>query len=161
MRAAIDRALVALTGSETRALTLAPIANASAPLSAYRVATIVGLPRTKVYRELERLARAGIVTRSKASDGTSVWWVSDPDIRQLFRRRARVGWSGDLAADSARLALRTRKVLAFARANPIDPSLLSKRSSPRHVEEFARPREKDEVLRRLGLKPAGRATANR
>lgn len=158
MRPILDPALLALTGSETRALTLAPIANSSVPLSAYRIASIVQLARTKVYRELDKLARSGVVQKTTGSDGTALWSIRDTDIKQLFRRRARIGWSEDLSTEARALEKRTKAVLAFAKANPIDPALLAKQSKPRNATEFDRSPEKDAVLERLGLAPANRSS---
>ena len=158
MKAPTDPALVAFTGSETRVLVLAPAANSPAPLSAYKIAVMAGLPRTKVYRELRRLESTGIVARSKSQEGTALWWVIDEDIRQLLRRRARIGLSDDLSQSAEGLELRTRKVLEFARRNPISADLLAKPASPRFPEEFRRIRQKDEILGRLGLRKANRAS---
>jgi hypothetical protein len=161
MTLAVDPGMVALFGSETRVLTLAPLANGSGPLTAYRIAAVTGVQRTKVYSELRRLARARIVRELSTGEGRSEWELIDPDIRALLRRRARIVWSEDLQREAPALARRTRALMAAARRDPIDPRLLKGTLTLRNPEDFVRPPEKDELLARLGLKVSRRAGRRR
>jgi DNA-binding transcriptional ArsR family regulator len=157
----VDPGLLALFGSGTRVRVLAPLANASAPLTAYRIASLVGVPRTKVYAELDRLASAGIVKRFRASESRTVWELCDPDLRRLLRRKARIVWSRDLIATAVQRAARTRRILLDSRRKPLDPRYFTKPFRPRNVREFARSREKDALLASLGLRISRRAGMTR
>lgn len=157
MALTIDPALSTLFGSENRVRTLAPLANSLAPLTAYRIAKMVDVPRTKVYAELAQLAAMGWVSKVVTTGTRSLWELRDPDVRRLLRRRARIVSVGDLTATSAEVAKRTRAVLAKSRRNPIDPALLRGPFKPRNPEDFARAARKDAVLRRIGLPASRRA----
>src|SRR5580658_7263565 len=86
----ISPALVALFGSATRVRTLAPLANSSRPMTAYRIAQMTGAQRIKVYTELRKLAVVGIVRRVQGNWGRSEWELVEPDLRNLLRKRARI-----------------------------------------------------------------------
>ncbi len=147
----VDPWLVALFGSQTRIRTLAPLANASEPLTAYRIARTSGVQRIKVYSELRRLAAAGVVRARPAGADRSEWELLDPDVRRLLRRRARVVWYGSLVREAPEMARRARVVMAEYAKDPIDLSRFkaepSKVSNP---EEYRRPPEKDRFLAALG-----------
>ncbi len=157
MTMGVDPALAALFGSENRVRTLAPLASSSVPLTAYRIAQMVDVPRTKVYEELAELAARGWVRKLRMTRNRSVWELLDPDVRRLLRRRARVVTMAELSAASDEMAARTRSVLAKNRRNPIAPSLLRGAFTPRNPEDFARPDQKDAVLRSMGLPVSRRA----
>jgi hypothetical protein len=74
--------LVALCGSVARAATLGALARAAGPVSGYRIGKAGAIPFPMVYKELERLRRAGIV--SKRDGG---WILADAEVRRLFARR--------------------------------------------------------------------------
>ena len=156
VRYEVDRGLVALFGGETRVRTLAPLANASTPLTAYRVAVISSLPRTKVYAELNHLAKAGVVVKIVDRPGVSTWVLKDPDIRSLLRRKVRIGWSGDLAAAAPSLAERSRELYRANERLPLDPKLLRGPYRPRNPRDFFRSPEKDVFLAQHGLKISNR-----
>jgi DNA-binding transcriptional ArsR family regulator len=153
----LDKRLVAVFGSATRLLALATLASSEVPLTAYRVAKTAGVPRTRVYKELRRLARAGVVEASKGGSGEEVWTLLDPEVRQLLQRRARLtsGWA--LVASAPGLHARSARILAAYRRHPIDPKKLDGDYRPRRPHEFARDPEKDDILTRIGLRPSGRA----
>ena len=135
---------------------LVTLANATRPLTACRIATRPGVQRTKVNAELRRLAAANILKAAPRASGRALWQVSDPDIRRLIRRRARIAWSEDLVADAPRLAAQTRRVVALSQERPVDLRILKREFTPRNPEEFVRPPEKDALLRRLGLRVSRR-----
>lgn len=153
----VDPALSSLFGSENRVRTLAPLASSPVPLTAYRIAQMVDVPRTKIYEELAELATRGWVRRVKMTGNRSLWELTDPDVRRLLRRRARIVSVAELSASSADLAARTRSVLARSRRSPIDGSLLRGSFIPRNPEDFARSDQKDAVLRGMGLPVSRRA----
>jgi hypothetical protein len=76
----VDPGMVALFGSQNRALVLAALANASGPLSGYRVAMIFGGQKIKVNAELDRLAQAEIVSKRRMMNGRPGWTLEDPDL---------------------------------------------------------------------------------
>ncbi len=152
-----DPGVVALFGSRTRVLTLAPIANSRTPLTAYRIARTAGLQRIKVYSELRRLSKVGIVCELRDDRGCSVWEICDPDLRRILIHRVRLTDVSVLRADRARLARSTKQFMAAYRRNPIEPERLEDRSAVRNKRDFARSPQKDAILVRLGLKPANRA----
>src|SRR5271170_6733661 len=87
MKFPLDPALATLFGSRTRLLTMAVLANAEEPLTGYRVAKVAGLPRQKVYPEIRRGVRAGLVGES-----ASGFRLLDPDVKALLRKRVRIRW---------------------------------------------------------------------
>ncbi len=144
MKPEVDPRLVAAFGSETRVRTLAVLANAFRPLTAYRVGKVGGVPLPKVYREIERLAAAGLVERKGAG-----WVLVDPGIGALLRTRVRLSWAEDWSAErEARrpaMAALHERLKGAARAEP------PKGFVARRPEEHARSPYKDERLRKMGL----------
>lgn len=149
----IDPWLTALFGSETRVRTLAPLANAAEPLTAYRVAQLGGVQRIKVYAELRRLAEAGVVAERPTGANRSVWMLSDSEVRRLLQRRARVVRSEDWFLGERRRAQRAKNAAteptswfetARYRRNPA--------VAARYAREIERPSEKDEVAARVGAR---------
>jgi hypothetical protein len=153
----LDSGVVATFGSATRVLTLAPLASATAPMTAYRIATVSRLQRIKVYAELRRLALSGVTREVKLGKNRSGWELVDPDIRQLLQRRVRITWYGDWQRGTAERAKRADAMIA--EAGRWDPSRYGppNRSAVSNPEEFVRPPEKDRVLARMGLKTSSRA----
>jgi hypothetical protein len=150
MESELDRRLVALCGSKTRAYTLAALANAYRPLTGYRVAKTGGVPIPKAHEELRRLERAGLVARRATG-----WVLLDSDIRAFLRKRVQVlGWDDWRKERKAREAGR-RVLLNRIRQLPVRPP--PKGWKPRKLQRFHRSSKKDEILRRLGLRPAGDA----
>ncbi len=151
----VDPGLAALFGSEGRVRTLAALANAEAPLTAYRVARMTGSPPPNVYRELMRLLRCHEVERARTPEGKAGWWLVDADVRGLMRRRQRVVWSEDLLRGSRdrgrRAALRIRR---SSRA-PLDLSRFAPGPVPR-ATAVRRRVEKDRVLAKAGARPSVR-----
>ena len=154
--------LAALFGSETRVRTLAPLANAPEPLTAYRIAQVSDVNRIKVYEELRNLAAAGIVRERVTGPKRSVWELPDSDVRRILRKRARVVWVGDLEREATDLARRARAFRALYAKNPINLSRFKAQPSRvSHPEEYRRPPEKDRILASLGLKTSSRASDDR
>jgi hypothetical protein len=106
MRIETDPDLLWLFGSEARILSLAVLANAGRPLTGYRVAQLAGLPRIKVYEQLQRAERANWILR--VADG---YRMPEGELRTLLRQRIRVAWSSDLAASVDSRARQERAIL--------------------------------------------------
>lgn len=157
-----DSALVAAFGSATRVRTLAVLANAAGPLTAYRVALVGGIPIDKAYREVRRLARSGLVERRRNG-----WVLVDGDLRSLLQRRVRVRWDRDWDQERSGWAEETPKLLSAGLETirgrlSSDPGYLRPRSwkptpaARRTIRELDRPAEKDALLRRAGLRSSFR-----
>jgi DNA-binding PadR family transcriptional regulator len=157
MAVSVDPAVSALFGSETRVRALAPLANSQRPLTGYRVARMMGIPRTKIYSELTRLESEGWVTRSLDGRGRAVWTLNDPDVRRLLRRRVRVVLADEAFSGSVELASKTRQVMQSLRLNPVDRRLLDGPFTPANPRDYDRPPTKDAALRCLRL-PVSRRT---
>lgn len=151
----VDPGLVALFGSEDRVRTLAALANADAPLTAYRVATIVGMKPPNVYRELKRLVRFNEVARSPTPQGTLGWKLTDADVRALLRRRLRIVWSEDLLRGRSERGRRAALAVRRSARIPLDLSQF-KPGRPPTAAAVRRRMDKDRVLRRAGARTSVR-----
>jgi hypothetical protein len=155
MEVPLDPALTELFGSRTRLLTMAVLANAEAPMTGYRVAKVADLPRPKVYTEIRRAMKAGLVRFAQAGDG---YVMADPDVRLLLRKRVRIRWLDDMTASRAVRGWDAGRELARIRADPsrvplYDPKNRIPASALREMERDPR---KNEVLRRMGLPVSAR-----
>jgi DNA-binding IclR family transcriptional regulator len=159
MALAVDPGLVALFGSEDRVRTLAALANEEAPLTAYRVASMVGMKPPNVYRELNRLLRYNEVERAQTPEGRSGWRVIDPDVQALLRRRQRVVWSQDLIRGARERAERAALSMQESSQTPIDLSQF-KSGRPLRAIEVRRRRQKDKVLAKAGVLTSVRTTGS-
>ena len=145
----VDPGLVALFGSEGRVRILAALANAEAPLTAYRVALMTESPPPNVYRELKRLLRFNEVERAPTPEGTVGWRLVDADVRGLLRRRLRVVWSEDLLRGSRERARRAALVIRRSSRAPLDLSRFAPGPAPA-ATAVRRRLEKDRVLAKAG-----------
>jgi DNA-binding transcriptional ArsR family regulator len=143
---AVDRRVAALLGSTNRVRTLVPLANAYRPMTAYRIAQLAGIPRTKVYDELRRLRVAGAVEARKSRKGRATWVLLDRDMALYLRKKIRISWSGDLAASAARRAAKERDTLVRTGTSWFDPSKYSPNPivAARYAREIERPEGKGE-----------------
>jgi hypothetical protein len=143
---AVDRQVVALLGSTNRVRTLVPLANAYWPMTAYRIAQLAGIPRTKVYDELRRLQVAGAVEERKSRKGRSTWVLLDRDMALYLRKKIRISWSADLAAAAVRRAAKERDTLVRIRTSWFDPSKYTPNPvvAARYAQEIERPEGKGE-----------------
>jgi DNA-binding transcriptional ArsR family regulator len=139
--------VAALLGSVNRVRTLAPLANAYRPMTAYRVAQLAGVPRTKVYEELRRLLEAGVVEERRSRRGSSTWTLLDADMALYLRKKIRIAWSGDLAASAPRRAADERRAAVRLLSNSwFDPSKYTPNPvvATRYAQEIERPEGKGE-----------------
>lgn len=143
MPESLDTRLATLFGSETRLRVLAVLAGAPRPVTGYRLAVAAAVPFSKVYRELARLERAGLVAR-----GPGGWRAADADVVRLLRKRVRVAWDGPWFTERQRRRRADRRLLDSLerRAPPPFPD----RWTPRNPRTVTRPAAKDAILRRLG-----------
>ena len=162
----VDAGLLTLFGSENRALTLAILANASGPLTGYRVAKTFGGQKIKVNKELRKLAAAGIVKGCLTEDGRAGWTVDDPDLCALLRRRIRIcfatdwdkareGWS----RDSNRRLARIESALPDPSRNPDyyrPEGWKPSKEVLATLREKVRSPEKDAILRKYGARTSPR-----
>ncbi|MCI4351879.1 MAG: hypothetical protein L3K14_00600 [Thermoplasmata archaeon] len=141
----LDPGLVALFGSETRVSVLAVLAGASRPSTGYRVAKIARIQPIKVYAELRRLRKAGIVREVLAEGGRSGWELSAPDVRRLVGDRVRVSWSDDWFAGESERARRAQAIVSQS-ISWFDPSRYTPNPSvaARYAKQIERPLEKDD-----------------
>jgi sugar-specific transcriptional regulator TrmB len=141
----VDSKVERFLGSANRARTLAPLANARRPLTAYRIAWLARIPRSKVYDELRRLESVGLVAERKGARGTSTWTLLDEDAAVYLRKKMRVLWSADITSTASVRAREERSRAASARAW-FDPSRY--RANPqitaRIAKEVYRPAGKGE-----------------
>jgi hypothetical protein len=139
----VDPMLAAFIGSANRVRTLAPIANAASPLTAYRIGWLARVPRTKVYAELRRLSVSGLVRERRNGSGPSTWTLTDRDVAALLRKRVRIVWSGDLSKSSRERAKRGREISAQP-SSWFDPSKYRRNPivAARIAEEVVRPEGK-------------------
>lgn len=122
-------------------------------MTGYRVAGVAGLPRAKVYPELQKAVEVGIVDRSDVG-----YRLVDVELRSLLRTRIRVTWDSywdridrpSSAAVERELGVirRTRKKVAL-----FDPK---NRIPKGAIRELTRDPEKNRALRRVGLRPSER-----
>jgi hypothetical protein len=134
----IDPGLQEFAGSKTRVLTLGALANATRPLTGYRVAKITRLPEIKVYEVLRRATKVGTVRRMRRG-----FRLVDPDLRSLLQKRVRMFWSEDWYSDETERSLRA-DVARDVDTSWFDPSRYTPdpRVAQRLAKEFERPTEK-------------------
>lgn len=149
MPLAVDPGLAALFGSEDRVRTLAALANAEAPLTAYRVASMMGMQPPNVYRELRRLLQFNEVERIRTPQGTNGWRVVDADVRALLRRRLRVVWSQDLIRGARERSEQAALSVQKSSETPLDLSQFT-RGRPLRAVDARRRQQKDTVLAKAG-----------
>jgi hypothetical protein len=141
----IDPRLIALFGSETRVRTLAVLAGAHRPMTAYRVGRVGEMPLPMAYREIDRLATAGLIGRSGRG-----WVLLDGDVRALLLKRVRVSWADDWFSERARRVSAETPLLRQIRRAPIVRP--PQRWRPRNPKRFNRSPTKDRILREMGLR---------
>jgi hypothetical protein len=151
-----DPALVAFCGSVARARTLGALANAVAPMTGYRVAKVSGVPEPKVYPELRRALRAGIVRKEGKG-----FRLIDEDLRFLLQKRVRLYWDVDWDQARAGWSRETPKLLkqgmlAIRQRIQEDPFYLRPKGwvappSARDLDQqLLRSPEKDALIQRRG-----------
>jgi len=149
----VDRRLVALCGSERRLRVLAVLANASRPLTGYRVALIGEVPVSKVYGELRKLEKSGLV----GLRGSSGWVLRDPDLGSFLRKRIRIVWWKDWFDRQERRERADRVFLGRLRAAARPRFSRDPGWAPRNPSLYRRDPRKDEALIEMGLRPSNHA----
>lgn len=134
-----DDALVAFCGSGTRVATLGVLANSEKPLTGYRVAKLAGLQPIKVYRELAKANRSGLVQKTARG-----YQLADSDLRGLLRKRIRISWFESWYDQESARGKRAQAI-RDASTDWFDPSRYRPNPSitKRYAKEIQRPQEKD------------------
>jgi hypothetical protein len=145
MEPGVDPRLVALFGSETRVRTLAVLAGAHRPVTAYRIGKVGAIPIHKAYEEVRRLGKVGLVAQRAGG-----WVLLDEEVRALLRRRVRIAWSEDWFAERNRRAEEERDLLERLRRIP--HARPPKGWKPRDPKRFRRSPTKDRILHEMGLR---------
>ena len=141
MSRSVDPSLVALFGSEARALSLGVLANAKRPMTGYRVAKVAGLPKIKAYAQLKTALEAGWIRRVG-----NAYWLPDGDLRSLLRKRVLIFWSDDWLSNRAAEKRRAEKLV---KRRPWESWYDSSRFAPnpevarRYTKEIERSPQKD------------------
>ena len=130
---------------------MAALANANRPLTAYRVAKIVEMHPPNVYRELKRLLKGDIVTRTTTPRGSTVWRLRDSDLESFFCTRMRVSWSEDLLLGVSDRGQRSAAPIGQRGGGPINLSRFEPGRTLSAAERRRR-RKKDLVLARAGAR---------
>lgn len=161
MVAKVDPGLEAAFGGATRLLTMGALASASRPLTGYRVAQIISGQRTKVYSELSRLAKSGVVRRISAPPAPDTWLLQDQDLRSLLRKRVRISSLDDWfnVRDSQTSDVGSTLVSISELPQP-NFKLITNSRSVRRTGELDRSATKDAILTRMGL-PSSRRVRQR
>jgi hypothetical protein len=148
-----DPSLESLFGSRTRLLTMAVLANSDEPLTGYRVAKTAGLPRQKVYPEIRRGVASGLLKVTPTG-----YFLADPDVRTLLRKRVRVRWAaewdrsrgkdaGRIGAELDQIFRSVRGLRLYNRSNRIPESAR---------RELEREPAKNRILRAAGARASAR-----
>ena len=152
----VDPGLALLFGSEERVRILAALANAEAPLTAYRVASVGGMNPPNVYRELKRLLKFQEVELARTPRNRVGWKLVDPDVRALLRRRMRIVWSEDIVRGAQARERRADEAIERSSREPLDLSRFTP-GRPLTAIGARRRREKDEALSKAGARRSVRS----
>lgn len=141
----IDPRLTVLFGSETRVRTLAVLAGAHRPMTPYRVGKVGSIPMAKVYREIARLGRAGLLRQEGGG-----WILVNDDLRRFLLRRIRVAWGKDWFQERSQRA--SRETIILERLRRIPHPRPPEGWKPRTPKRFDRSPIKDQILQEMGLR---------
>ncbi len=149
---------VRLFGSEVRAKVLGVLAESREPKTGYEVSKILDTYPSKVYETLRHLEGTPFVEVVGGARGKR-YLLADEDLRRLLLRRVRIAAEDDWFADRARRIAEVETMLE--RLPPMEIPAISGEPGLRAraiLREFARPREKDRILSKMGLRTARRRT---
>ncbi len=149
---------VRLFGSEVRAKVLGVLAESREPKTAYEVSKILDTYPSKVYEALRGLEGTPFIEVVGGARGKR-YRLADGDLRKLLLRTVRIAAEDDWFADRARRVEEGRTMLE--RLPSMEVPTYSGEPGPRAralLREFARPREKDRILSKMGLRTARRRT---
>ncbi len=149
---------VRLFGSEVRAKVLGVLAESREPKTGYEVSKILDSYPSKVYEALRDLEGTPFIEVVGGARGKR-YLLADGDLRKLLLRTVRIAAEDDWFADRARRVEEGRMVLQ--RLPPLQVPRFSGEPGPRAravLREFVRPREKDKVLSKMGLRTARQRT---
>jgi DNA-binding PadR family transcriptional regulator len=147
---------VRLFGSEVRAKVLGVLAESREPKTGYEVSKILDTYPSKVYAALRDLEDTPFVEVVGGARGKR-YLLADEDLRKLLLRTVRIAAEDDWFADRARRIEEGR--MALERLPPMEVPRFSGEPGSRAravLREFARPREKDKILAKMGLRTVRR-----
>jgi len=155
MRMTLDPGIVALFGSETRAKVLGFLADVREPKTGYAVAGAIEVKPPKVYGELKRLAKGGILELVADPGGPARYRLGAGPLREFVVRRVRITTFGEWFSRPRRQA-RDRLLEEARSLRVVLPRSEADRASVPNPSEFQRPRGKALALRRIGSDPRRR-----
>lgn len=143
----------ALFGGRTRAAVLGYLAGAVAGSTGYAISKALRIGVSKVYPELRRLEKAGIVEGRPSPKGPKLFFLADDDLRRFLVRRVRILASQDWFL-AERVAVRRGKLEAGRAIQLRAPAENRSRRQLPFADEFRRPAEKARALKRARRAPA-------
>lgn len=149
---------VRLLGSEVRAKVLGVLAESREPKTGYEVSKILDMYPSKVYETLRHLEGTPFVEVVGGGRGKR-YLLADEDLRKLLLRTVRIAAEDDWFVDRTRRIAEAETMLEGR--PPMEVPAISGEPGPRAraiLREFARPREKDRILSKMGLRTARRPT---
>lgn len=139
----------AIFGSEIRAKLLGALADSRESQTGYFLAEKIDVNPSKVYRQLPRLVKAGILGMQRDESGAKRYALVDEDLRRFLLKRVRVTTTEEWFAPER---MREKRE-AYQRLRGVEvelPRTRPNRAAVSHPEEFERPPEKDRALSRVG-----------
>ncbi len=150
--------VIRLFGGEVRAKVLGVLAESREPKTGYEVSKILDTYPSKVYDVLRDLEGTPFVEVLDSPRGKRYLLV-DEDLRRVMLRTVRIAAEVDWFADRARRIQESSELLE--RLPPMELPESAGEPGPRAralLREFVRPREKDQILEKMGLRTARRQT---
>jgi hypothetical protein len=138
--------LVALTGSTTRAYSLAILASSRVPQTGYRIAKLAGLSAPNVYLELQRLSEAGLVQKQ-----TGGWLLVNEKVRSLCEGQGPLFESRYSLTEKGRTG-QNQSVRGRSPAPVPSGSTRPPASARKILREFSQSPTKNSLLRAAGLR---------
>jgi DNA-binding PadR family transcriptional regulator len=139
---------IGIFGSRVRAQILGYLAQASDPRTGYSIAKDLQIGVSNVYPELKQLEAWSIIASRPDKNGRRVFELADEDLRRFLLRRVRVISSQEWFS-SARIAQREAQSIEAIEL-PLRVSRVRSNQRNRPLEdEFRRPPEKDQALKRI------------
>jgi DNA-binding transcriptional ArsR family regulator len=143
----MDDWLSTVTGSVTRAYSLAILAGTRVPQTAYRIAKLGGLSPPNVYVELRRLAANGIV--SKQGGG---WVLVNDRVRTLCEGQGPLNRMRSSLEDKRTWFRENGRRMARIRTKPVPARPAWNGREPGIMRQFSRSPTKNGLLRAAGLR---------
>lgn len=144
----LEADLQAIFGSQARTRLLGALADSREPQTGYFLAKKAGVFPSKAYGELRKLEKAGILERRQDASGYKRYLLVDADLRSFLSRRIRIT-SAEEWFSMERRRERRQAYERLRRSRTELPDFTPEPERVRNREEFERPPEKDEAIRRI------------